>query len=66
MPDHRTHASRSVLVGVRISLVVAALAEVFPELGENLPRPALVRTNFTMGGPTDPGAERATEIERSS
>ena len=44
-------ASHSVLVGVRISLVVAALAEVFPELGQNLPRPALVRTNFMMGDP---------------
>ena len=44
-------ASRSVLVGVRISLVVAALAQIFPELRENLPRPALVRTNFIMGNP---------------
>ena len=48
--------SRSVLVGVRISLVVAALAEFFPELGENLPRPALIRPNFTMAGSANTGA----------
>jgi hypothetical protein len=41
-------ASRSVLVGVRISLVVAALADAFPELRGNLPRPALVRTSFML------------------
>lgn len=36
-------ASRSVLVGVRISLVVEALVATYPDLGAILPRPSLVR-----------------------